>query len=200
MWIIGLLLSVAVAFIVKKGSMGVKTHSWCIGGVSFGLFLLMPSEGVLQTGVQYLLLSNLLIIAFIDGYTQTIVDASLLTLVALSVLATWPVGMTNALGFLWGIGFYGSIYWVARWIYKREAFGSGDVYLMAIMGFYLGWPLSLFASLLSFYIALIIVVLFTFIKGRKWDSVEIAFGPYIVAAVVLAEQFGQRVIEWYLFR
>ncbi|MGX8795620.1 prepilin peptidase [Fusibacter sp. JL298sf-3] len=200
MWIIGLLLSAAVAFIVKKGSMGVKTHSWCIVGVTFALFLLVPSDGVLHTGVHYLLLSNLLIIAFIDGYTQTILDASLLTLAAFSVLATWPVDVTNVLGFLWGIGFYGSIYWGARWVYKREAFGSGDVYLMAIMGFYLGWPLSLLASLLSFYIALIIVVLFTFIKGRKWGSVEIAFGPYIVAAVVLAEHFGQRVMEWYLFR
>ena len=77
------------------------------------------------------------------------------------------------------------------------AVGQGDAYLLAMIGVFLGWKLTLLTLFLSVVIGGIgaAILLFVFKYDRKK---HIAFGPYICFAAVLALFWGQHIINWYL--
>ena len=62
-----------------------------------------------------------------------------------------------------------------RWIYGREAMGSGDVYLMALIGAFLGWQAALATIVLAALIATASFVLILLFGARA----EVPFGPYL---------------------
>ena len=78
-----------------------------------------------------------------------------------------------------------------------NAFGGGDIKLMAVCGFYLGVQLIL----LGFFLGLVaggiygIILLLAKKKGKKE---HIAFGPFLCAGMVVALFFGTQIITWYL--
>ncbi|MFP4187643.1 MAG: prepilin peptidase [Acholeplasmataceae bacterium] len=81
--------------------------------------------------------------------------------------------------------------------YKREALGLGDVKLLAVGGFYLGWPNVLLTIMLASVIASVIEL--TLIKMKKKDRRdEIAFGPYLMGVMIILMFFGNDLISWYI--
>lgn len=77
---------------------------------------------------------------------------------------------------------------------KEKAMGLGDVYLVAIIGFLLGWQkgfLALYIAILSgAFIGLILVIL----KKSKLKS-KIAFGPFLVIGTVVMLFYGEKIIR-----
>jgi len=77
------------------------------------------------------------------------------------------------------------------------AFGGGDIKLMAVCGFILGWQLAL----LAFFIALLIggsIAVFLLASGKRKRGQHMVFGPAICAGTVTALFFGKEILDWYL--
>lgn len=151
-------------------------------------------------GILFLLIfaiwATLIHIMVVDFYTHSIYMFPLYLLGALVVLFIFitPHSIGDAFwGGLTGLALYFLIYGLAKWYYKREAFGMGDVYLMGIAGSLFNWKYALMTSVFAFYIALAGLGLI-FIKKRKLSLDEpIAFGPYICLSVMLIMVFGEEI-------
>ena len=69
---------------------------------------------------------------------------------------------------------------VGRAIYDREAMGAGDVYLMALVGAFLGWQAALATIVLASLIAAVSFAAILLTSSRA----EVPFGPYLAAGAI----------------
>lgn len=157
--------------------------------VSFSQFLLVFSY-----------LSMLFITAYIDLRTKAIYDIILLLYApVLLFFVFFEDAYTirdSLLSMLIGGGFYAIIYLAARLIYKREAFGQGDIFLMALAAVFMKPMMTVIACFLSFYIAALFLLI-SYPFRRKMDSMaEIPFGPYICLSSWVFFLYGDRVMDW----
>ncbi len=156
------------------------------------------------------LVSLLVAIAFIDA-DLTIVPASITNLgifLGLAIGAAFPEirpepsTATTALGGLWvglkGVLVGGGLIWVIRVVgtfaFRREAMGSGDIHILALIGAFLGWQAAVLTPFLAAFVGLVPAVwklasyLGKRLTGRKYRSTdrEMPFGPYLsIAALAL---------------
>jgi leader peptidase (prepilin peptidase)/N-methyltransferase len=75
------------------------------------------------------------------------------------------------------------------------AFGMGDVRLMAVAGFLLGWKCTLLALFLGVLLGGIVGIVKTL---RKTGQKEMAFGPYLCMGILIAMLYGNTIIQSYL--
>lgn len=78
-----------------------------------------------------------------------------------------------------------------------DAFGGGDIKLMAAAGVLLGWPrnvLAIFLALLGGGAAASVLLLSARIKPTD----HLAFGPYLCAGIGISILFGDPILAWYL--
>ena len=78
-----------------------------------------------------------------------------------------------------------------RWI------GGGDIRLGVLMGFMLGWQLTLVALFLAYLSGAIIGVILIAI-GKKKMSSALPFGTFLAPATLAAILYGQQMLNWYL--
>jgi len=104
----------------------------------------------------------------------------------------------HLLGFAVGFGVYLGIYLIAKAVYKKEAFGFGDVELMGSVGLILGLRGSVEALFLSFYIAVLGIVIMKLLGGAIRRKMEIPFGPYMCAAAFLVSLYEQPIYDIYI--
>ena len=142
-----------------------------------------------------LLVSILLFIATIDFKTMFIPNWSILLILITGLLVgsvsqdvSW---LERVIGFISAGGILLIIAVVTG------GMGGGDVKLMAAVGFYLGWKLTLWSMLLAFVIGGFagIVIL---ASGKGKLKTEIPFGPILVVGVISSVLFGDQMIRWYL--
>lgn len=143
-----------------------------------------------------LLLSILIVIAFIDYHHRIIPDKILIfgTIagILLSSLYNFPRNFLNGtMGLIIG----GGIFLIIALVTKG-AMGGGDIKLMAMIGLCLGWRHIILITLLSFIIgALISLILIIFHIKSKKDYIP--FAPFISLAAVISIFFGSEIIRWY---
>lgn len=77
---------------------------------------------------------------------------------------------------------------------NKEALGGGDVKLMAVMGFFLGWKLILLSI---FFGSIIAMIQMPFTKRRSEEG-GIAFGPFLVIGIIIALLVGNIIFNWYV--
>ncbi len=114
-------------------------------------------------------------------------------LMLLGVCLGWtflnPGRWTYLLSSLFGLAFAGGVTWGVRLSASAglgvEALGFGDVTLMAMIGCYLGWQ----PSLLVFFIAPMVAILFVLIRWIVTGDAATPYGPYLCAAAVLVLVF-----------
>lgn len=87
---------------------------------------------------------------------------------------------------------------IAILIWKKDGFGYGDVKLMAMVGIFMGWQLTLLAFLFaifsSFPIALYLMIKRRIVAEEEFDG-YMAFGPFLCAGSVLALWFGSWFVD-----
>lgn len=150
--------------------------------------------------LQYALLASLLIvISMIDLWHQIIPDRLILFGFLFALLFKVPVLFKNFtmiygnfIGLLVGGGFFLLIA-----VITNGAMGGGDIKLMGMLGFWLGWQWILLVMFLSFVIGGIISILLIIskIKGRK-DMIP--FGPFIGFAALMTVLYGNDIIYYYM--
>ncbi len=101
------------------------------------------------------------------------------------------IGIVSGAGTLLLIAIVGSV------AYKTDAMGMGDVKLLAVVGLFLGWRLTLVALLFSVIIAAITSLVLILLKKINSKS-EVPFGPFIAIGTFIAMLYGWNIIEIYL--
>lgn len=77
----------------------------------------------------------------------------------------------------------------------RDAFGGGDIKLMAAAGLLLGVQnilLAFFIAVISGAVGALVVI------GKKKTQRHLAFGPYLTGGIALSWLFGSQIMAWYL--
>jgi leader peptidase (prepilin peptidase) / N-methyltransferase len=108
-------------------------------------------------------------------------------------IARWPALMSSLLG----LAFAGGLTWGVRISASHglgvEALGFGDVTLMAMIGTYIGWQ----PSLLVFFIAPIVAILFVVARTLITGDNATPYGPYLcVATLLLLVYWNALWIRW----
>jgi leader peptidase (prepilin peptidase)/N-methyltransferase len=106
----------------------------------------------------------------------------------------WDGFCVGGLGVLVGGGVIWFIRVVGTFAFRREAMGSGDIHILALIGAFLGWQVAIVTPFLAAFVGLVpalwkfTIYLGKKFAGRKYTSAdrEMPFGPYLsVAALIL---------------
>ncbi|HAN21663.1 MAG TPA: prepilin peptidase [Clostridiales bacterium] len=153
--------------------------------------------GISVVSFIYFTVSAILVaISFIDFDTMTIPNGLIITLVIPAMAAVFFVEQTEILSRV--IGFLAiSLPMFLLTFLIPDCFGGGDIKLIAVCGFILGWQNILLAA----FIALILggtygVILI--LKNKNNRKIHIAFGQYICIGVFVAMLYGNIIIDSYL--
>ena len=158
-----------------------------LGGI-FALLLFRRYGFHPQFGIEFVLISLLLIIAFIDFDTCLIPDVLSLSGVALGFLFSFFTPRLSWIDSLLGIALgAGIIYLIAAafWIVRRkEGMGGGDVKLLGMIGAFTGWPGVLFTILISSVAGTIIAIPLMWRSGKSLGS-QIPYGPFLAFGAIM---------------
>ena len=142
------------------------------------------------------LLTLLLIITQIDQQTMEIPNGLVIACIVPAVMAVFAFPNVKIMERLIGV-FSVSLPLFVITLAVPGAFGGGDIKLMAVIGFFLGWKMSLTAFMLAVFSGGIyrIGLLLSKKKGAKE---HFAFGPFLCAGTALTLFVGEWLLSWYL--
>lgn len=161
---------------------------------------------VLMIGLEYKLifvlpaLMVLLIIAFIDYEHHFIYDATQIVLGVIAIadvmtfsLLRMEVPISEFIGGGVALILFCLIKFGGRALLKKECLGGGDVILVTIAGFHLGYLELIFMMLIASIVGSVIEVTISILKKDK--EREVAFAPYLCLGYAVSLIFGDRVIQ-----
>lgn len=131
-------------------------------------------------------LSMLIIIMISDYQTMIIPDSILIFFLLILAFIKYFIGGIESIGIslLHAIAafiFMLLLKLLGDFLFKKESMGGGDIKLLAVFGFVLGFPLSLLSVFLSAFIALPI----SLITLKRNKRHEIPFGPFLAIAAII---------------
>ncbi len=155
---------------------------------------------LLITVIIVLYISMLFICAYIDIRTHFIYDIVLVVFgTVLFILACFVPSfeIIEAIkSMLIGGGFYTLIYIISKLVYKREAFGKGDILLMTVGAILLRPIMTLIACFMAFYIAALFILLM-YLFGKKIEKIsEVSFGQYICLSLIIMLAYGLEIVNF----
>lgn len=103
----------------------------------------------------------------------------------------------SLIGMCIGLVFFLVIIILSRVIYKKDGMGLGDAKFMGVVGMMFGSMYTVAVIFFSFIFGAIGATIALISKNKKMGQ-EIAFGPYIVMAVMLIMFFGEEIFRVYL--
>lgn len=104
--------------------------------------------------------------------------------------------ISSLLGALFGAGMLGIVaagYYVVT---RKQGMGHGDIIMMAFVGSFLGWPMTLLTIFLGAFLGALIGSILIWRAGGD-TQYEIPFGTFLAAAAILSLFFGQEILTWY---
>ena len=100
-----------------------------------------------------------------------------------------------AIGFCAVSGFMLICLYIGRAIKSIDAFGGGDIKLMAAAGVFMGWK----NIILAFIIGCVLGAIIHSIRIRVSNADKVlAFGPYLCAGILTVMLYGDTILNWYL--
>ena len=113
-------------------------------------------------------------------------------------MATWKDGLLASFGGACiGFGLMWLVAQLGRLMFKKEAMGMGDVFLLGAIGAFFGWKAVLFNIVASSFAGSIIGVGLIAL-GKHELGRHIPFGPYMALGVIAWLFGGDVLIDWYL--
>ena len=141
---------------------------------------------IVTTGIALALIFSLFWDGFGDYWPQT------------SIANTYLGGMASSLlGAAAGFVFMMIPYLIARWHYKSEGIGQGDIYLGVLIGAATGFPLVFVALITGIVIGGITAIALLVLRRRKKKDM-IPFGPFLSLGAMIAVIWGTRIMDLYL--
>ncbi|MEG0265693.1 MAG: prepilin peptidase, partial [Erysipelotrichaceae bacterium] len=165
----------------------------CGGIIAVVLFHHFPFEWIVIP--SFLIFMILLAMAWIDYDTMIIPNVLQLWLIPfvcwivyLNIDLTMTariIGMLCVSGFMLGMN-----------VIVKNSFGGGDIKLMAICGFLLGWKNIILAMFIAVFMGGIYAV-YLLIRKKEKKEAHFAFGPFLVIAIMITYLYGEGIISWY---
>ena len=166
-----------------------------IGGL-IGILCFHVYQFSWDTLIVFSIIMILLTISMIDIDTMTIPNGLVIALGIPVVIWSLLHGEVSYLERI--LGFFiisGPMYIMIKLI--PDCFGGGDVKLIAVGGFFLGWKSALLAGFISIVIGGIYASYLMIRKNVKKEA-HIAFGPYLALGIVISLLYGNILIQAYL--
>lgn len=135
----------------------------------------------------------LICITMIDFDTMIIPNGLVIALMAPALLSFFLFPEVGILSRVIGI-FVISLPMLILTLFIPEAFGGGDIKLMAVVGFMLGWGNTLLAAFIGLLLGGAVAV---YLLLQKTKDKHMAFGPYLCIGIMTALLFGDIIIQWY---
>lgn len=135
----------------------------------------------------------LICITMIDFDTMIIPNGLVLALMAPALLSFFFFPEVGILSRVIGI-FAISLPMLILVLFIPDAFGGGDIKLMAVAGFMLGWGNTLLAAFVGLLLGGAVAV---YLLVQKTKDKHMAFGPYLCIGIMTALLFGDIIIQWY---
>jgi leader peptidase (prepilin peptidase)/N-methyltransferase len=112
-------------------------------------------------------------------------------------LFTQPGWVASLIGILVGYGVLYLVAWVYYKVRHEEGLGMGDPKMLAMIGAFLGWKLTLltlmFGSLAGSLVGVGLIV-----AGRGTMKYALPFGCFLAIGAAIAAAAGQPILDWYL--
>ena len=112
-------------------------------------------------------------------------------------LLTEPGWLSSLIGILVG----GGILWaIAEGYYRlrhEEGLGMGDVKMLAMVGAFIGWQLTLVTLMMASFAGSIVGLFVIVLKGGNMKY-ALPFGTFLAMGAVLAATVGPSILHWYL--
>lgn len=154
-------------------------------------------------GFGALLIWFLIVLSCIDLDTKLLPDTLTLSLLWLGLIANYFDLFTTlksaVTGAIIGYLFLWLLYWIFKFLTKKEGMGYGDFKLLSAFGAWFGWQSIVFISFLSAVIGIIMFFIIIRIKSPEdQDYEQIPFGPGLAIAAIFYLFYGQIIINGYL--
>jgi leader peptidase (prepilin peptidase) / N-methyltransferase len=178
----------------------------------------------LAWGIYLIFCSALIVLALIDMEHRILPDVITLNGIWVGILAGivlvqpspfvdrvlrwigWNVSdlrLTALIGSLLGIVAGGGLLWLVGEVFFRvrgiEGMGFGDVKMMAMVGAFLGAPLTLFTIMVGSLLGSVIGIAWIRIAGKNREF-ELPFGTFLSIAGIVAVLYGESLIRLYVER
>ena len=181
-----------LGYLIRRG----KCH-YCGCNISFRYLLVEITGGVLalmsRNIYEFILYMVLLAVGLYDADTMIIRKRYLIILMILScILVNFNYVDNHLLG---SVIISVPMRIIALTI---KGFGFGDVKLMAIGGFLLGWERALLCLILGCAFGSL-YALYLLVKRKARFCSEMPFGPFLAAGIRLSWRYGFRIIDFYEF-
>ncbi|MCQ9206982.1 MAG: prepilin peptidase [Omnitrophica bacterium] len=147
--------------------------------------------------------SALIVVSFIDLRIREIPDEITLSGIALGLAlstlypgllgesARLPAFLNSFLGVVAGGGSIYALGFLGEFIFKKEAMGGGDVKLLAMIGAFLGWKLTIFTFFLAPVFGSIVGII---MKVKNGEDI-IPYGPHLSLAAIVALFYGDEILH-----
>ena len=165
---------------------------WALAALHFGVTLRGVSAAVLGT--------ILLGITVTDARHKIIPHEFTIGGLAIGLLLGAAGGVTDILHAVLGaaVGF-GVLYLVGAAgtaVLKQEAMGGGDVWMMAMVGTFVGWKGVLLTIFIGALLGTIVFGPIAFLRSHR--RLELPFGVFLAPAAAITFLVGDAIIAWYL--
>lgn len=141
----------------------------------------------------------LLVLSFIDLDTMLVPDGLILTGIIISLI---PIifGENELLPFAMAAFAYSLTLYliavIAKFIYKKDSMGGGDIKLAFFLGLILGPQMTLLAAFLTFISAAFILLILKWSGFVKFGQ-EVPFIPFMALGAALAMLYGEEILDFY---
>lgn len=164
-----------------------------------GYIVIIFIKGFSLISILFCLLFSLFIaISMIDWRTFEIpfgLNIAIFILAVIRIILEYENIISHLIGFVVISGFMILSLIIGRIIKGIDAFGGGDIKLMAAAGLFVGAK----EVMLAFFIGCILGAVIHTLR-MKVSGVDhiLAFGPYLCAGLLISMLFGEEIINWYL--
>ena len=164
-----------------------------LNGVVF-LLCALKFQYTVETLLFSIFCSVLIVMAFIDLDTMIIPDRIhvIIIFIGISLAFVSEMAINERI-----IGFFSvSLVLMLASIISKGGIGGGDIKLMAVSGFVLGYKLILIGFLMGAILASVYGIIVS--KGKRENmKMRIPLGPFLALGMILSIFIGNNVISWY---
>jgi prepilin signal peptidase PulO-like enzyme (type II secretory pathway) len=166
-----------------------------IGGLLYLISFLLIGEINLDLAIALIMITVLMSESLSDIYERIVFDR--IWIIGLAMIFTIRIILNEFLPYLLSSAILFAIMfafaWLGKILFKKEAFGGGDIKIYIFIGFVLTYDLGL----LSLFLAAVLGLIYALINKIKLKN-ELPFIPMISIAVYICYFFGQNILDWYL--
>jgi leader peptidase (prepilin peptidase)/N-methyltransferase len=165
---------------------------------AFWVLMFLEYGLTLNTLLYIIVVSSLILLSAIDISHMIIPDRTLVIILAAGILKAifseaGDIGISDRI-----IGFFVvSIPFFLIALIKPEGMGGGDIKLMAVAGFLLGWTGILIALVIGSCSGAVYGVAGIVSRTKKRDD-QVPFGPFLASGILISLLYGPKILNWYL--